>query len=173
MIDKIRKYVSRRLFLYISALDLDFDDGIAGNYTESIAMTASVVVLAIIGLWALQPFLQGPDVSVVAFVVIFLVCAWVAMTFIVSTRDRIPLHLNLVSFWILITCLIVVIVRAVLPPPEHGAAERFLYAFFILAILVPIHVWRCKIRRYYRKLLYVVLILGGHGVGIGIFAAQP
>ena len=172
MMDNIRKYVSRLLWFYISALDSDIDDSRAGNDTEAIAIAGGVVALAITGLGASQHFLQGPDVLVVGPIVVLLILAWLAMTFIASTRDRLPLHLNLVSFWILITCLIVVIVRVARPPPDYGATERFLASFFILMFLVPIHVMRCKIRRY-RKLLYVVLILGGHGFGIGYFAAKP
>lgn len=167
------RYFSQVLALYISALKLDIDDSVKGDEKEkqSITMAGCVVALTIAGLGAYQHFLQGPDVLMVASVVVLLILSWIAMTFIASTKDRIPLHLNLVSFWILITCLIVVIVRFVRPPPVYGATERFLVSLFLLVILVPVHVLRCKIEGY-RKLLYTVFILIGHGV-IGFVAAKP
>ena len=170
MIDGIRKYVGHLLALYVSALDLNVDESRGGNDTESIVAASSVVALAVIGLGASHRFLHGPDVLVVVPAIILLILVWLAMTFIVSTRERLSLHLNLVSFWILITCLIAVIVRAVRPPPDYGATERFLTTLFLLVVLVPTHVLRCKIRLH-RKLLYVVFILGGHGFGIGYLAA--
>ena len=170
-IDSIRRYTGRLLSIYVSTLDLDIDGGRAGSDAESIAAAGSAIALAIVGLGASRYFLNGPDVSAVGPAIVVLVLIWLAMTFIASTRDRISLHLNLVSFWILITCLTVVVVRTVRPPPDYGATERFLASLFVLGALVPIHIARCKIHRY-RKLLYVALILGGHGV-IAYLAAQP
>ena len=170
MIDGFRKYIGNLLFLYVSALDLKVDEGRGGNDTESIVAASGVVALTATGLGASHHFLHGPDVLVVVPAVILLILVWLAMTFIASNRERLSLHLNLVSFWILITCLIAVIVRVVRPPPDYGATERFLATFFLLAVLVPTHVLRCKIQLY-RKLLYVVFILGGHGIWIGYLAA--
>lgn len=172
MIDSVRKYVGHLLSLYISALDLDINENRGRSDTESITAASGVVALTVVGLGASQHFLHGPNVLVVGPAIVLLILVWLAMTFIVSTRERLSLHLNLVSFWILITCLIAVIVRTMRPPPEYGATERFLTSFFLLTVLVPIHVFRCKIRLY-RKLLYVLFILGGHATWIGYLAAAP
>jgi len=170
MIDSISKYLNRLFFLYVSTLDLNVDESRRGNDAESIVAASGVVALVVVGLGASQYFLHGPDVLVVVPAIILLILVWLTMTVIASNRERLSLHLNLVSFWILITCLIAVIVRVVRPPPDYGATERFLAILFILAVLVPTHVLRCKIQLY-RKLLYVVFILGGHGMGIGYLAA--
>ena len=168
MIDSIRKYF-RFFSLIVSILDFKVDEG-GGNDTKSILAASSVVALTAIGFGASHYFLHGPDVLVVVPAVILLILVWLAMTFIASTRKRLSLHLNLVSFWILITCLIAVIVRVVRPPPDYGATERFLATLFILVILVPIHVLRSEINLC-RKLIYVVFILLGHGIWIGYLAA--
>lgn len=170
MIGSIGKYFSNLLFLFVSVLDLKVDESRRGNDRESILAASGVVALTFVGLGASHYFLHGPDVLVVVPAVILLMLVWLAMTFIASTRKRLSLHLNLVSFWILITCLIVVIVRVVRPPPDYGATERFLATLIILLVLVPIHVLRGNIHLY-RKLIYVLFILLGHGIWIGYLAA--
>ena len=164
MVGGVGEYFRRVLSLYVSALNVDFDDNVADNVAESITVASSVVALALTGLWASRYFIQWqlPDVLPIAAAAILLILVWVAMTSVVSTKKRIPLHLNLASFWVLVTCLIIVIVRATLPG-EYGTTGRFFMSLGLLVVLVPIHVLRWKMERR-RKLLYVGLILAGHGL---------
>ena len=111
---------------------------------SSLAAAATAITLAGLQSLAFLPHGASRTPTIVSTSLV-VVLVWMALTAVVSDRERIPLNmarnLSVVSFWIAVTLVFILSVghfRA----DAHDQAIRFLIVACVLVVLVPVHVFR-------------------------------
>ena len=166
----IREYVRGLLRAYVSTLGLVIDEKRELDVEQSLA--ASVIAMTIVLLefgffWQLLDF--RIDVKYVAGVSVLVVLCWLVGTYIFSNSSMVPLHLNLVSFWMAVTVLFIALAWTIFPEDYHSTM-RLMSIAGLLFCTIPTHVFRCNLSLR-RKLLYAPL-LWVSCTSIGFFASN-
>ena len=170
MITKVREYVSRLLQAYVSTLSLVIDDERQLDVEQSLAastIAVTIVILEFSFFWQLLDF--RIDVKYVAGVAVLVVLCWLVGTYIFSNSNMVPLHLNLVSFWMAVTVLFIALAWTIFPK-DYDSTMRLISIAVLLFIGIPAHVFRCNLSLY-RKFLYAPL-LWASCISIGYFASN-
>ena len=157
--NNIRTRTKKLIQTYLHLLTLPFDEqDLDINYSITAAVTAICLAGSEGGiLWTLKNI----PIYTITWISLLIILTWMVLTAIFVAQKKklvyISLHLNLASFWLVVTILFLAISFAVFPEDQDITPRRALIISGLL-ICVPIHLWRCGFGLL-RKILYVIALL--------------
>ena len=161
-----REFVQQFLLRYASVLSLSIEDNanVKVSHAMGAAATAVVLVSTASGLVHNLAPITIPVRNITVTSLLIVLC-WLVFTFVFTRESQrktlIPLHMHLVSFWLVVSAFFAVLVCSFISPLYGN--ERLFLAGLLLLICIPVHISKCKIA-FKRKLIYIPALLLSNGV---------